>query len=342
MMKLYCILFLHFLYYQIIFGDSWNPRRPKSEEEFNKLNHHERTTNLEEMNKKISSLKQKRDWKSWDENNPEFKATNLQSKKRPNIIMILADDLGYGDLSVQPFVQEIDINGWPCAEGGILSPNLERMATKGTIMSNFHSGSPVCSPSRLAVMTGLYPWRLGGLNAFELGRLDLSQRNGFLPQVLTSAEIFRNYGYYTAHSGKWHLGGMREEQRIDRVQKNNCSHPSPNQHGFEEYISELDGPESPRYTFLLSNSILHSQGHRHLLKDDIPMPILDRDPITLGEIKSNKVNQHTLSDHEAGDAIHFIKNHLKTNPSQPFYVNIWFNAPRKFTVKKFYSSLFHL
>ncbi len=56
------------------------------------------------------------------------------------------------------------------------------------------------------------------------------------------------------------VDGMREEMRVDRVYHYGCSRPSPNQHGFEEYISELDGPESPRYTFLLRNSELHSKG----------------------------------------------------------------------------------
>jgi N-acetylgalactosamine-6-sulfatase len=124
-------------------------------------------------------------------------------KKFPNILFIMADDLGYGDLSVPPFLSNNYVpKNFPCTEGGILTPNLEKMAKKGMIMSNFHSASPVCSPSRVAVMTGLYPWRLDALNAFELGQTDLSQRNGFLPQIPTGAEIFREAGYYTAHSGR--------------------------------------------------------------------------------------------------------------------------------------------
>lgn len=87
---------------------------------------------------------------------------------------------------------------------------------------------------------------------------DMSQRNGFLPQIPTIPEILRQSGYYTAHSGKWHLGGMREEMRKDRVYNDVCNRFSPNQHGFEVYISELDGPESPRYSFLLQT--LHTQG----------------------------------------------------------------------------------
>ena len=189
------------------------------------------------------------------------------------------------------------------------------MANQGLIMTNFHSAAPVCSPSRAAIMTGLYPWRMTAMNAFELGT-DLSQRNGFLPQIPTGVEVLREHGYYTAHSGKWHLGGMREEQRVDRVYKDMCSRPSPNQHGFEEYISELDGPESPRYTFLNRNAILHTKGHRHLIKDDVPVPIIEKPGV-----------ENVLSDREASDAIDFIKSAHFNHSSQPWYVQVWFNAP---------------
>eukprot|EP01040_Poterioochromonas_malhamensis_P024315 gene24315-30052_t len=129
----------------------------------------------------------------------------------PNFLLILADDLGYGDLSVEPFTTPHDEN-WPCSEGGILTPHLEQMAAEGMILTNFHAAAPVCSPSRAAIMTGLYAWRLNAMNAFEVSREDMSQLDGFLPQVPTIAEYLREEGgYYTAHSGKWHIGGMREE-----------------------------------------------------------------------------------------------------------------------------------
>eukprot|EP01036_Dinobryon_divergens_P028151 gene28151-37050_t len=157
------------------------------------------------MNSKISAIQKRRGFIPWnDKNQNAHKASALHnithfdrrgkfhgSKQRPNILLLLA--------------------------GGILTPQLERMAKNGAIMTNFHASAPVCSPSRASIMTGLYPWRLTAMNAFELGR-DLTQRNGFLPQVPTVAEILREVGgYYTAHSGKWHLGGMREEQRKDRA-----------------------------------------------------------------------------------------------------------------------------
>ena len=98
-----------------------------------------------------------------------------------------------------PFNKAADFH-FPCSDGGMITPNLERMAANGMILTNFHSASPVCSPSRVAIMTSLFPWRMNAMNAFELGR-DLSQRNGFLPQIPTTPELFREAGYYTAHSG---------------------------------------------------------------------------------------------------------------------------------------------
>jgi hypothetical protein len=103
---------------------------------------------------------------------------------------------------------------------------------------------------------------------------------------------------------------MREEQRRDRAYHDQCSRPSPNQHGFEEYISELDGPESPRYTFLLNCACLHSKGHHHLLQDDVPVPI----------IESSNPAENYLSDREAGDAISYMKKWKQTNPDQPWFM----------------------
>lgn len=243
-----------------------SPRRPKSEQDFVRIGHTERSNTKAEMEQKLQAIKLRRKQQPWDRLNPEVQealqklrnssagdGSGGKQGRLPNILMILADDLGYGDLSVPPFVQhpashrphpsikglqhpkdknrtDINWHTWPCEDaGGALTPNLERMAAAGVVMSNFHSGSPVCSPSRAAIMTGLFPWRVGALNAFELGR-DMSQRNGFLPQIPTGPEILRQNGYFTGHSGKWHLGGMREEQRVSRANRDNCEWPSRKSH----------------------------------------------------------------------------------------------------------------
>jgi hypothetical protein len=115
------------------------------------------------------------------------------------------------------------------------------------------------------------------------------------------------------YTGKWHLGGMREEMRVRRTLNDDCRKPSPNQHGFEEYISELDGPESARYTFLNRNSELHSKGHRHLLRDDIPVPIIE-----------NPNEENVLSDREATDAVQIMNESQTKRPGQPWFIQVWF------------------
>ena len=219
------------------------------------------------------------------------------------------------------------------AHGGILTPNLEKMAAQGVTLTNFHTASPVCSPSRVSIMTGLYPWRLGALNAFELGRDN--QRNMYLPQITTGAEILRQHGYYTGHSGKWHMGMFREEYRRKRVLGDECMHPGPNQHGFEDYISELDGPESARFTFLHSGqSNLHLEGYKYLLKNDVPMPTYPSDSDTHYTKTSSSENgdnyqnpPEVLSDREANDAIRMIEKVHQSNSEQPWFLQVMFNAP---------------
>lgn len=269
------------------------------------------------MNGKIQKIRERRgETHLWNASHPKVAPLLSEmiaggKKRPPNLLFLFADDLGFGDLSVPPFKTPFDEKQFPCVEGGILTPQLELMAREGVRMTNFHSAAPVCSPSRTSAMTGLYSWRMTAMNAFELGR-DPWQRNGFLPQIPTLPELLREAGYFTLHSGKWHLGGMREELRRDRAYNDLCSRPSPNQHGFEEYISELDGPESPRYTFLLSCACLHTKGHRHLIKDDAPVPV----------IEPEGVKEFILSDREAGDAIHYMRQWKETNPNQPWFMQV--------------------
>ena len=114
--------------------------------------------------------------------------------------MILADDLGYGDTSVFPFTGT-----------GILTPELEKMAANGVVITNFHSAASTCSPTRASILTGLYPWRVGMKAVFEYGKKGGSNRDDWLPQLPTSASVFREANYFTGHSGKWHLAGMRND-----------------------------------------------------------------------------------------------------------------------------------
>lgn len=111
---------------------------------------------------------------------------------RPNIVIIFADDLGYGDLGSY---------GHPT----IRTPNLDRMATEGMKFTQFYVGAPVCTPSRAALLTGRLPIRSGMMSAKRRVLFPNSSK-GLPPDEITTAEALKTEGYATAAIGKWHLG----------------------------------------------------------------------------------------------------------------------------------------
>ena len=135
-----------------------------------------------------------------------FFATTLAAE-RPNILDIVADDLGYSDLG--------------CYGGEINTPNLDQLAFNGVRLTQFYNTGRCC-PSRAAILTGQYPHRVG------LGHMtanDLNQpgyRGAVSPAALTIAQVLKTAGYRSFMSGKWHLGT-----------------PDPTKHGFEEFYGTL-------------------------------------------------------------------------------------------------------
>ena len=118
--------------------------------------------------------------------------------KRPNLIFIVADDLGYADLGCY---------GGRLATFGPVSPTLDAMAANGLRFTQGYANSPVCSPTRFALMTARYQYRLRGaaeepINSKSRGSATL----GLPPEHPTLPSLLRNIGYRTALIGKWHLG----------------------------------------------------------------------------------------------------------------------------------------
>ncbi|MFI4912888.1 MAG: sulfatase [Sedimentisphaeraceae bacterium JB056] len=134
-----------------------------------------------------------------------WQTENIGSKEKPNIIVLFADDLGYGDLGSY---------GHPT----ISTPNIDRMAYEGQRWTNFYAASSLCSPSRAGLMTGKYPIRSGtdGHVFFEWSADGLSSKE------ITVAEMLKRQGYKTSCVGKWHLGHQPEFL--------------PTNQGFDEYF----------------------------------------------------------------------------------------------------------
>ncbi len=138
--------------------------------------------------------------------------------ERPNVLFILADDLGWGDLSCY---------GRP----DYRTPNLDSLARQGLRFTNAYSASPVCTPTRCAFITGRYPARATvGLEEPIIERTQLGERVktvGLAPEHPTIGSLLKGNGYDTALVGKWHLGYLPEY--------------GPNRHGFEEFFGILSG-----------------------------------------------------------------------------------------------------
>ena len=110
---------------------------------------------------------------------------------RPNVVLMMADDLGFGDLSCY-------------GSETIRTPVLDRMAREGARLTSFYAGGAVCTPSRMALLTGAYPTRLGWPGGVIGYRID--RASGLAAEARTIAEVFKDAGYATGMCGKWHLG----------------------------------------------------------------------------------------------------------------------------------------
>tara|TARA_B100000945_G_scaffold304567_1_gene290197 strand:+ start:40 stop:1410 length:1371 start_codon:yes stop_codon:yes gene_type:complete len=113
----------------------------------------------------------------------------------PNVILIMADDLGYNDLSCY-------------GSQTINTPILDNLAAEGVRLTSFYSGCTICTPSRMSLLTGMYPVRCGWQGGVV--GYGVKPKNGLAPQVTTIAEVYKQAGYKTALIGKWHLGDTAE------------------------------------------------------------------------------------------------------------------------------------
>ncbi len=191
------------------------------------------------------------------------------SSDKPNIILINCDDLGYGDLS--------------CYGSKVhKTPVLDQMAKDGVKFTNFYMASPVCSPSRGAMMTGCYPKRIG-FGDFE-GKWVLfpGQGVGLNPNEQTIANSLKNEGYNTMLVGKWHCGDQPEFL--------------PTHHGFDQY-----------YGIPYSNDMGRQVGREHYP----PLPLMLDD-----EVLQEQPDQTALTERYVEQGVRFIRK----NKSNPFFL----------------------
>ena len=208
----------------------------------------------------------------------------------PNIIFIMADDLGYGDLGC--YGQE-----------SIKTPHIDKMAAEGIMFTQHYAGNTVCAPSRCSLMTGLHMGHAvvrGNIQAKTepYGQLPLSET------TVTVASLLKNVGYKTAMIGKWGLG--------------NAGGPGdPSKQGFDYYYGYLDQVLAHNYypEYLIRN------GEKEMLSNEVKYLSKDAWHKGLGSYSTKKVDYS--NDLFTKDALHFIKE----NKENPFFLYLPYTIP---------------
>jgi len=195
---------------------------------------------------------------------------------KPNIVVIYADDLGYGDLGCY-------------GSDAIQTPHLDHLAAQGVRFTNWYSCSPVCSPSRAALLTGRYPARTG-VTSILGGKRGMT---GLPADELTLAKLLKPLGYATGIFGKWHLGMAPEN--------------GPNAHGFDDFFGFLAGCVD-YYSHIFYWGQATGVNPTHDLWQN------DKEIWHNGEYLTDLITQR---------AIDFIERHA----DQPFFLYVPYNAP---------------
>ncbi len=164
----------------------------------------------------------------------------MPNRSRPNIVYILADDMGYGDLAINHPANKVP------------TPNLDRLASQGMRFTDAHSPSAVCTPTRYGILTGRYCWR----SRLAAGVLWVGNAPLIDEDRLTVADLLKDHGYRTGCVGKWHLGWNWPTVDGEPSTKDNLdidwSKPitgGPLAHGFDYYFGD-DVPNFPPYVFI--------------------------------------------------------------------------------------------
>ncbi|MFP4090938.1 MAG: sulfatase family protein [Cyclobacteriaceae bacterium] len=219
----------------------------------------------------------------------------------PNIIFIMADDMGYGDVGVYN------------PDSKIPTPHMDQLAREGMMLTNAHTPSSICSPTRYGVLTGRYAWRTwlkeGGLGPFDKLMVDTSR--------YTVADLLKDQGYATAVIGKWHMG-LGYEDSIDYY--NAPLKPGPLELGFDYFFGINASLNMSPLTFI--------ENHQTVGVPNVPAP---------PEVFTNDGNKMMVAGwrHEdvgptlTAKAIDFIEQQATKEKPQPFYLHLVTSAPHR-------------
>ena len=214
---------------------------------------------------------------------------SVAQKKSVNILLMMADDLGYGDVGCY-------------GSAAVETPNIDQLANGGMKFVRFYAGSAVCSPSRASVLSGLFPLRMDIRQAFN------DKDDAHLPmQATIIPELLKGHGYFTSFIGKWHLGGISKKHIDHKASGNSFQIPGPLEQGFEHYLATIEG-EPPRQS-LIRNKTMYQESGKYLVRNDRRIPPIEKQ---WDEIKVD-------------ETINVIGNCQKSK--KPFFIELAFDAP---------------
>lgn len=204
-----------------------------------------------------------------------------QGQGRPNILFVLVDDMGFADLSVM-------------GNRKIATPNLDRLANEGVLLTRFYDAAPICSPSRAGFFTGRFPAELGFVTFINdrASNAAFGQADWLDPRTPNIARTLHDAGYATGHFGKWHMGGGRDVGDA----------PWPTAYGFDESLTTFEG---------LGPRVLVADEERGLADRSAE---LGQGPFFY-DIKTN------LTQLYADKTLEFVSKHR----DQPWFVQLWLN-----------------
>lgn len=239
-----------------------------------------------------------------------YAGTMSAAPARPNIIWIMADDLGYGDLSCLNESSKIQ------------TPNLDRMASQGITFTDAHSPSAVCTPTRYGVMTGRYCFR----SPLKHGVLGGGSPHLIPPERLTVPTLMKAHGYTTAGFGKWHLGldwATKDGKPVAGDMNNvDFSQPFGNgfpTKGFDYYYGISASLDMPPYTYLRNDRAIELP---NAVSEGKPFPVNWRK----GPIAPGFHHQEVMS-RLTEQATGWIDNWAKSKSEQPFFMYFPLTAP---------------
>lgn len=226
---------------------------------------------------------------------------------RPNVVVILADDLGFGDIRCNN------------PKSPIPTPHLDALAAGGMRFTDAHTPSAVCTPTRYGLITGRYCWRSrlkrGVLNGYSAHLID--------PDRYTIADLMKDAGYHTACIGKWHLG-MDLPRNADgkAIDFTGTVANSPNVNGFDYFYGITASLDFPPYVYIENDQFTTPVTERIAKKG---FPAFWRE----GELADGFVHREAL-DHITDKAVGYIKEQAEKD--EPFFLYVPLTSPHKPTL----------